>query len=103
MLKKKLDFFDAKNLAACYRMIQNSIEIARDGKYIVNRRNIDRDLILRIKKGELSYNEIMDIVNKKKDEMNQCQNVSTLRETVDVDYLNQWLLDVRHKQLNGEL
>ena len=65
--------------------------------------NIDRDLILRIKKGELSYNEIMDIVNKKKDEMNQCQNVSTLRETVDVDYLNKWLLDVRHKQLNGEL
>ena len=101
--KEKAGFFDAKNLAACYRMIQNSIEIARDGKYIVNRRNIDRDLILRIKKGELSYNEIMDIVNKKKDEMNQCQNVSTLRETVDVDYLNQWLLDVRHKQLNGEL
>ena len=84
-------------------MIQNSIEIARDGKYIVNRRDIDRDLILSIKKGKLTYNEIMDIVNKKKEEMNHWQNISTLRDTVDVDYLNQWLLDVRHKQLNREL
>lgn len=102
-IKDKAGFYDSKNMAACYRMIQNSIEIARDGKYIVNRRNIDRDLILKIKKGELTYNEIMDIVNKKKDEMNYWQSISTLRETVDVDYLNQWLLKTRLKYQNGEL
>ena len=101
--KDKAGFYDSKNLAACYRMIQNSIEIARDGKYIVNRRDIDRDLILKIKKGELTYNEIMDIVNKKKDEMNHWQNISTLRDEVDVEYLNQWLLDVRYKMLRNEL
>ena len=84
-------------------MLQNSIEIARDGKYIVNRRNIDRDLILKIKKGELTYNEIMSIVNKKKEEMTHWQKISTLREEVDVDYLNKWLLDVRYKKLNSEI
>lgn len=102
-VNEKAGFFDAKNCAACYRMIQNSIEIARDGKYIVNRRNIDRDLILKIKKGELSYNEIMDIINEKKEEMNHWQSISTLRETVDIDYLNQWLLETRLKYQSGEL
>lgn len=101
--KEKSGFYDSKNLAACFRMLQNSIEIARDGKYIVNRRNIDRDLILKIKKGELTYNEIMSIVNKKKEEMTHWQKISTLREEVDVDYLNKWLLDVRYKKLNGEI
>ena len=101
--KDKAGFYDSKNLAACYRMIQNSIEIARDGKYIVNRRDIDRDYILKIKRGELSYNEIMEVVNKKKEEMKQCQETSTIRETVDQEFLNQWLLNLRLKQIKGEL
>ena len=101
--KEKAGFYDSKNLASCFRMIQNAIEIARDGKYIVNRRNIDRDFILKIKKGELSYNEIMEIVNKKTEEMNQLQKTSTIPEHIDQEFLNNWLLNVRMKQLNGEL
>lgn len=100
---EKAGFYDSKNLAACYRMIQNCIEIARDGKYIVNRRGIDRDYILKIKKGELTYNEIMEVVKAKKEEMNLCQKSSTIRETIDVRFLNGWLLGVRHMQIEGKI
>jgi hypothetical protein len=58
---------------------------------------------LKIKRGELSYNEIMEVVNKKKEEMKQCQETSTIRETVDQEFLNQWLLNLRLKQIKGEL
>ena len=96
-------FYDSKNFCALMRLLSCWLEIVRDGKYIVNRRNIDRDYLLSIKRGELTYNEIMEVAKQKIAEAEKYMETCTLPETVDVEFLNKWLLDVRHKQLNGEL
>jgi hypothetical protein len=45
----------------------------------------------------------MEEANKLIEEANEAIKASDLQEHVDVDFVNNLLLDVRHKQLNGEL
>lgn len=96
-------FYDSKNFCQMLRLLSCWVEIVRDGKYIVNRRNIDREYLLSIKRGELTYNEIIEKAKEKIAEAEKYTKTCTLPEHCDVEFLNKWLLDVRHKQLNGEL
>ena len=96
-------FYDSKNFSQLHLLLSYWIEIVRDGKFIVNRRGLDREYLLSIKRGELTYNEIIDNAKKKIAEAEKYMETSTLPEHCDAEFLNKWLLDVRHKQLKGEL
>ena len=101
--KEEKGFYDSKNFSQMLRLLSCWVEIVRDGKYIVNRKNIDADYLLSIKRGELTYNEIIEKAKEKIAEAEKYMETCTLPEHCDQEFLNNWLLNVRKRQLNGEL
>ena len=91
--------YDSKNLSHSVRLLHTGLEIAKEGKYIVNRKNIDRDLLLEIKRGEKNYDELMEYIESKKTEMEEAMKNSTIPDTIDVDKINELVLNVRKQQL----
>ena len=94
--------YDSKNMCHCARLIACGLEIARDGVFNVDRSGIDRDFLLSIKRGEYPYDELIEFANKKDAEMRAAMENSTLPENIDVEFVNNMLLDIRKRQLNGE-
>ena len=92
--------YDSKNLSHAVRLLHTGIEIAKTGKYIVNRENIDRDLLLEIKRGEKSYDELISYIKSKKNEMEQAMKNSSLPDNIDINKINDLVLTIRKKQLN---
>lgn len=90
--------YDSKNLSHAVRLLHTGIEIAKTGQYIVDRTNIDRDLLLRIKRGEMDYNELMEYVEGQRQEMEDAMKKSTLKEDVDLEAVNKLILNIRKKQ-----
>ena len=93
--------YDSKNLSHSVRLLHTGLEIAKEGKYIVNRKNIDRDLLLEIKRGEKNYDELMEYIESKKTEMEEAMENSTIPDTIDVDKINELVLNVRKQQLSN--
>lgn len=91
--------FDAKNMCETVRLIHTGIELARDGKFNVER-TWDRDFLLDIKNHKVSYDEIMKYVLDKKEEFDKFAEKSTLPETLDYNKINQLLIESRKKIYN---
>lgn len=94
-LKKK---YDAKNMCECFRLLQMCIEIAKGEGVKVNRKNIDREFLLNIKNHKYEYEEIMSMLEDKENEMQDAIAKSTIKETVDVELVNNLLLDIRNNK-----
>lgn len=87
--------YDAKNMSECMRLINMGIEIAKFGVVNVNRKGIDAELLLAIKNHEFSYEEILEMCEKQKDEMYQYMQISTIPDKPDYEKLNRILLKIR--------
>lgn len=74
------------------------IEIANGEGVKVNRKNIDREFLLNIKNHEYEYEEIMSMLEDKEKEMQEAIAKSTIKETVDVDLVNNLLLNIRNNK-----
>ena len=79
------------------------LELSKTGKFNVDRRNIDREFLLDIRLGHHKYDFLMNEIKNMTGEIENAMHSSILPEHVDVDYVNDLILDIRHKQLNGEL
>lgn len=98
-LENKGKMFDRKNVAHSVRLLHMGLELAKTGQFNVDRTNIDRDFILNIRLGNTSYEEIIDYIEGKKDEMEKAMAESTIPEKIDVEFVNDLLLKIRKKQL----
>lgn len=87
--------YDSKNCAHCLRIMQNCIEIARGEGFKVNRRNIDREFLIDVRNHKYEYDEIKEIVNKKKEQMDEAIANSTLPDEIDVNFVNDFMLKIR--------
>ncbi|HNF49407.1 MAG TPA: nucleotidyltransferase domain-containing protein [Chitinophagales bacterium] len=87
--------YDAKNMMHVLRLLDMAIEIANEKKIFVKRPN--RDFLLMVKSGELEYDEIMEMANKKKQEMEMAFENSSLPDMPDVTILKKILVDLRCK------
>lgn len=87
--------YDAKNMSECFRLVQTCIEIANGDTYHVNRKGIDAPFLLDIRAHKFEYDELMGMLEDKIEEMNKAIENSTIRETVDRDFVNQLVLDIR--------
>lgn len=59
----------------------------------------DRDLLMNIRNHKYEYDELMDMIDKKKEEMDKAMKHSTLPETIDVQMVEDILQNIRKKQL----
>lgn len=64
----------------------------------VNRKNIDREFLLNIKNHKYEYEEIMSMLEDKEKEMQEAIAKSTIKETVDINLVNNLLLNIRNNK-----
>ena len=85
--------FDGKNLAHCHRLLDMAIEIGQ-GKGI-NVRRENREQLLAIRRGEYSYDTIIEEAESKIKLMDEVYDNSSLPEKVDFELINSILLKMR--------
>lgn len=93
--------YDAKNMAHSVRLLHMGIEIAKTGVINIDRTNIDRDFIMNVRLGKMSYDELINYLDSKKEEMDKAIEESTIPDKIDTDFVNNILLNIRKKQLNN--
>ena len=79
------------------------LEIANTGEVNIDRTNIDKDFLMRIRNAEFSYDELISYLDDKKAEMEEAMNKSKLPEKIDVEFVNNLLLNIRRKQIKNYL
>ena len=87
--------FNAKNISQAVRLFNIAIEVAEGKGLILNRRNIDRELLLSIKNHEMSYNEVIAYVESLKKKMEDAFNNSTIPDSPDQKKLEEILIRIR--------
>lgn len=85
--------YDGKNLMHCIRMLEMAIEIAQTGNVNLVRPN--RDFLLSIRNGEIEYEDILDLVEKRKAEMEMAFEKTNLPEEVDINFAHDILIKIR--------
>jgi hypothetical protein len=82
-------------MAHTVRLLHMGKELAENKGFNVVR-TWDRQMILDIRNGKYTYEEIMDYVNKVYDEMMASYDTCTLPDTVDRDKVNKLLIKARN-------
>ncbi|MEM6738311.1 MAG: nucleotidyltransferase domain-containing protein [Bacteroidota bacterium] len=85
--------YDAKNMMHTIRLLTMCEEIGKSG--ILNVRREDRDYLLRIKKGEFQYGELVELAETKIDSINEAYENSSFPDQPDFDELNTVLVEMR--------
>ena len=86
--------YDRKNMGHTVRLLHMGKELAENKGFNVVR-TWDRDMILDIRNGKYTYEEIMEYVDKTYDEMMKAYDTCTLPETVDKEKVNKLLIKAR--------
>ncbi|WP_235299696.1 DNA polymerase beta superfamily protein [Portibacter marinus] len=87
--------YDAKNMMHTFRLLEMAIEIARDEKINVLRK--DREFLLEIKSGKFDYNELLEKASEKQNEMEQAFKQSNLQEKPDDKMIRNLAFEIRKK------
>ena len=85
--------YDAKNMMHTFRLLNMCEEIGRYGALRVKRE--DREYLLKIKKGEFQYDDLLQIANKKIAEIDTLYQHAELPDKPDLDRLNTILVSIR--------
>jgi predicted nucleotidyltransferase len=87
--------YDAKNMMHTFRLLDMAIEIAQEKKVNVQRPN--RDFLLSIKNGEFEYDELLELAEQKRQQMELAFKQSDLQETPNLESINRLLIKIRDK------
>lgn len=85
--------YDAKNMMHTFRLLNMAEEIAKEGK--VNVRRHDRDFLLKIRSGEFSYEELVELANDKIYLINELYDISSLPETPNLIKAEEARVEIR--------
>jgi len=86
--------YDGKNMMHCLRMLDMAIEIAEIGNVNLVRPN--REWLLSVRKGVVSYDEIMNLIEDKRSKMDEAFDKSNLPERVDQKMVHDIILQIRN-------
>ena len=95
-LNKGYDF-DSKNMSTCVRILTMAKEMAQGKGMLLDRTNIDRDWLLKIKNHGVTYDEIIKYVENLESDMQEEFEKSSLPDEPDIDLLEKIMLDIRYK------
>ena len=87
--------YDSKNMMHTFRLLDMAEEILRDGKVNVHRPN--REELLAIRRGEATYNELIERANQKIEAVEAAFEASSLPENADVIAIEKMLVSTRNK------
>lgn len=86
--------YDVKNAAHLVRLLRMGIEVVRDGEVRVDRRGVDAEELIDIKKGKWSLQEVKSLSDQLFGEFEIAKEKSTLPLKPDMEKLNQLLVDL---------
>lgn len=86
--------YDRKNMAHTIRLLHMGLELSQNKGFNVVR-TTDRDMILDIRNGKYSYEEILDYANNVYDEMVNSMKDCKLPDSVDINHVNKLLIKAR--------
>ena len=90
--------YDSKNMMHCIRLIRMGKEIANGDGLILDRRVAgDRDFLMAVRNHQFEYDELMEIVNKDKANLDEAIEKSSLPKKIDESFVNDLLIDIRKK------
>ena len=96
--------YDSKNMSQSAYLQICGVEIARGEGFKVERTDPEEvKFLLAIKRGKFPYEELIKFSEEKDKEMRDAMEHSTLPDNIDADFVNELLLDIRHRQLKGEI
>jgi hypothetical protein len=87
--------YDAKNMMHTFRLLNMAEEIAKEG--VVNVRRHDRDFLLKIRSGAFSYEELVEVANKKIVDIDSLYERSSLPEEPDLVKAEEILVEMRER------
>ena len=93
--KDKEKFYDSKNMMHCFRLLSMCIEVAEGKGILIDRTHIDRDFLMDVRNRKYTYDELMGKLLELKARMDVAIEASTIRENIDVEYVNGILLACR--------
>ena len=74
-------------------------EIA-EGKGMILERTWDKQFLMDVRNHKYEYEEILELLEEDKNRMDQLMKESTIREKVDVEFVNNLMIDIRKEQLS---
>ncbi len=96
--KKHGKNYDSKNMMHTFRLLEMAIEIAREQKINVKRK--DRNFLLDIKSGNYEYQELLNLAEKKQLEMEEAFKESNLPEKPNREKIKKMLIELREQFYN---
>ena len=91
--------YDSKNLCHTFRLMHMGKEIA-EGRGIILERTEDREFLMNVRNHKFEYDELIEIVDKDKKELEKAIANSTIKETIDIGFVNDLLVEMRKKAYN---
>jgi len=88
--------YDSKNMMHCVRLIHMGREIA-EGRGVILERTEDRQFLMDVRNHKFEYDELMAIIEKDNEALDNAIANSTIKENIDVDFVNSLLIDIRKK------
>lgn len=88
--------YDSKNMMHCVRLMHMGKEIA-EGQGINLVRTWDKEFLMNIRNHKYEYDELMEKIELDRDGLDKAIANSTIKETVDVDFVNELLIEMRKK------
>ena len=85
--------YDAKNMMHTFRLLNMCEEIGKEGMLNVKRE--DREYLLKIKRGEFQYDELLNLAEQKVEDIENIYKTANLPEEPDPDELNELLISMR--------
>lgn len=92
--------YDAKNMMHTFRLLNMAEEIALYGQVIVKRN--DRDFLLSIRNGKFEFDELMQMVDDKMEQIKAAYERSSLPERPDVWVAEKLLMRMREEYYGGK-
>jgi predicted nucleotidyltransferase len=93
--------YDTKDAAHLIRLMKMAIEILRDGE--VNVYRPDRKELLKIRNGEYTLEQIIEMYNQYNEILNDVYKKSTLSEEPHYEIFNDWLIEVQSRFIKDEI
>lgn len=80
--------YDAKNIMHCMRLLWSGGNILANGEPIVRFEGERLDVLMKIRRGEYAYEEIMEMVEKEKDALDDLRDKSSIPYSADIDAID---------------
>ena len=89
--------YDSKNMMHCFRLMHMAAEIA-EGRGVILQRTEDRQFLMDVRNHKFEYEEIIEMLERDKERMNQLMELSIIREKIDTDFVNDLMIEIRKQQ-----